>query len=436
VDVQVTVEERTGLSSVAALYAFFSGRRRLLAGLVLVLWAVSLAVLSTMRVDEDIRAMIPDEPSEAARQFRLLQQSPLSGKLLIQVSAGEGVSTSALLTAVDRLAQAMGPPRFRRVLTGPPVTPGGELIPFLTRSLPSLFTETDRSLVLELLEPERIRGRLEEILAGLRSPEGWAHRAFTRRDPLGLGLLTLEKLRHVSPIPEVRVVDGHFLSLDGRHALLIAETPVAMTDAERGGDLISGFDELAREALPAGVAAFLYGGHLYTVANAETVRSDLFLVLSVSSAALVLLFIAFIRSWNGLLLLLVPASTLLIAAAGTAAVCSPVSAVTLGFGAVLLGISIDFGIHVYFALRRFAPERAAEVTGRIAVPILFGGATTMAAFAVLLTSSISGQRQLGLFSLIGMASALALSLVALPQWIRPAATAAMARQRCPPPRTV
>ncbi len=403
----------------SALYTYFSSRRPLLAGMVLLLWAVSLAGVLYLKVDEDIGSMIPDEPSRAARHFRLLQQSPLSNKLLVQVSAAEGVSTASLIQAVDRLARAMEPPLFSRVLSGPPMRRGEGLLPFMIDALPCLFTRKDRDRAVEFLEPARVRTRLEGILHDLESPGGWAQRSLFRQDPLEFRILALEKLRRVSPIPQVRIVNGHFLSRDGRHALLIVETPVPMTDAEGAEELIAGFRGLAREALQPGVEAFLYGGHLYTAANAETVRKDLFLVLSVSSAALVLLFLVFVRSWNGLLILLVPASTLMVAAAGTALVYTPVSAVTLGFGAVLLSISIDFGIHVYFALRRSTRERAAAVTGRIAVPILFGGLTTTAAFGVLLFSSVPGQRQLGVFSLFGMAAALVLSLVALPHGVRP-----------------
>jgi predicted exporter len=417
------------------LFPFFSTRRRLLALLVALLWLASLAGLATLRVDEDIRSMIPRDPPELARQFELLQQSPLSGKVLVQVSAGEGTTTAELVRAADRLAREMGPPLFGRVMTGPPVEPGRGLLPFLIRALPGLFTERDRERAAGLLAPTRVRERLERILRDLRSPEGWATRAVHRRDPLGLRLLALGKLRHVSPIPEVRVEGGQFVSPDGRHALLVAETPVPMTDAEGGKALIDRFQALAG-ALPSNVDAFLYSGHLYTVANAETVREDLLLVLSASSAALLLLFLVFVRSWNGLLILLVPASTLLVASAGTGLVYEPVSAVTLGFGAVLLGISIDFGIHVYFALRRAVPGRAAEAAGRVAVPVLFGGITSMSAFGVLLLSRIPGQRQLGVFALIGLACALVLSLVALPHGVRPVRGGAGpgARPEAPRPR--
>jgi len=410
---------RVRASSVfSSLFDVFSTRRWVLAVFMGVLWIGGLAALQAMRVDEDIRSMIPEEPSEMARHFRFLQESPLSGKLLIHVAAAQGVSTGTLVRAADRLAGRMKPPLFSRVLTGPPVNRGQGLPDFLIHALPSLFTDKDRLRALELLAPDRVRGRLEHIRRSLVSPQGWGSREMETRDPLGLRLLALEKMRAVSPIPQVRILDGHFVSRDGRHALIVAETPVPMTDPEGGKALMEAFRALTRE-LPSSVEASLYSGHLYSVANAETVRRDLFLVLSLSSGALILLFLVFVRSINGILILLVPATTLLAAMAGTSLVYNPVSAVTLGFGAVLLGISIDFGIHVYFALRRSPRDRAAAVTGWVGVPVLFAGLTSMAAFSVLLFSTIPAQRQLGVFSLVGMVCALVLSVVVLPQWIRP-----------------
>ena len=51
-----------------------------------------------------------------------------------------------------------------------------------------------------------------------------------RRDPLDLRQLALDKLRFVNLVPQVRLDDNRFVSADGRSALLLAETPVAVTD--------------------------------------------------------------------------------------------------------------------------------------------------------------------------------------------------------------
>ncbi|MCA1796427.1 MAG: MMPL family transporter, partial [Geobacteraceae bacterium] len=90
----------------------------------------------------------------------------------------------------------------------------------------------------------------------------------------------------------------------------------------------------------------------------------------------------------------------------------------LGFGAVLLGITIDAALHVYFALRKGAGSVAQRLQA-VARPVRFGALTSMAAFAVLLGSDLPGQRQLAVFAISGIAIALILALVVLPHLVQP-----------------
>ena len=85
----------------------------------------------------------------------------------------------------------------------------------------------------------------------------------------------------------------------------------------------------------------------------------------------------------------------------------------MAFGAVLLGISDDYPILVYFAL--CSKERDPKAIVReVAHPVMFGGLTTIVTFAVMLLSTLPGQRQLAVFSMIGVAVSLIFSLIVLP----------------------
>ena len=55
------------------------------------------------------------------------------------------------------------------------------------------------------------------------------------------------------------------------------------------------------------------------------------------------LFAVFLRSLRALFVFLLPVSVVCLAALAVAALFATVSAITIGFGAVLLGITIDFG---------------------------------------------------------------------------------------------
>jgi predicted exporter len=157
-------------------------------------------------------------------------------------------------------------------------------------------------------------------------------------------------------------------------------------------------------------------GHRYSAANSETVNKDLIIVLSVSSLAILVLFLIYIRSWIMFVVFLVPASVIFISSVGVSLVYRTISAITMGFGSVILGVSVDFAVHVYFALRSGA-ESPGKTIKEVSRPVIFGGLTSLAAFSVLLFSNLPGQRQLAVFSLTGLGTALILCLVVLPQAI-------------------
>ena len=84
--------------------------------------------------------------------------------------------------------------------------------------------------------------------------------------------------------------------------------------------------------------------------------------------------------------------------------------------AVITGIAIDYGIHVYSAVR--VSGGRPESVKRVAKPIMVGALTTMGVFGGFLFSRVPGYRQLALFSICGISICLFYSLFILPQILR------------------
>ncbi len=400
----------------ATAYRYFSSRRRLLYWVTSVLILLSVIAFTGIRLEENIEAMLPDRGSRVAGDFALLQRAPFARKLVISLETdGEG-GNAVLVAAVDRLAAALDPALFANVVTGPESQMQGRLFNWLQDALPSILDATDLEAIAVGLDEEGVRQRLQENYEQLLAPEGMALKGLIRRDPLSIYLQGLKKLSHINMIPQMRLVDNHFVSAEGKSALLLAETPIAMTDSAGAETLLASFAEAVDKAIPGNISATLVAGHRYTLANAQAIQNDLWRILTGSMLALLVLFFCFLRSPRAGFVFLLPMAVVCISAVAVSWFFSPVSAVTLGFGAVLLGITVDFGLHVYFALRRggAAPE---AIVGELARPLLFGGLTTMAGFAVLLFSDLPGQRQLAVFSIAGIGTALLLSMLVLPHLI-------------------
>ncbi len=399
----------------ATCYRKLEGRRRwLLIGLLLLLLLCAVQ-LSQLRLEENISALLPDGNSQVALDFKLLQQAPFARKLVINISAADGIDSQQLLSASDALRAALPAELFHNAINGPGEQLGSRLLDQLGRYLPLLADGADLQRIEDQLAPEATRRHLQQDLAQLLQPQGIALKKQIRRDPLGFEALALQKLRYLNPVPEVRLEQGHFLSRNGHNSLILADTPIAITDSQGSRRLLEAFEQ-ARQLLPPGISAELVSGHPYTLANASTIQHDMSRVLLASGVGILLLFVLFLRCWRTLAVYLLPLFSFVLALLVVSLCYERVSGITVGFGAVLLGITIDFGLHVYFALRSGDAARA-ELLRAVSRPVLFGALTSLAAFAVLLRSELPGQRQLALFAMTGIAAAVLLALLVLPHFI-------------------
>ena len=399
----------------ATCYTYLQKRRGWLVLALLLLTVASGWNLSQLKVEESIVAMLPDGKSRVASDFQLLQRAPFARKLVIHIRAVAEVATEQLLAETGRFRDALPTELFNNPLSGPGEVKATPLFRELGSYLPLLVDAEDLRQIEKQLTPEHIDQSLATDLGQLLQPQGIALKEKIRRDPLDLQRLALQKLRYLNPLPGVRLEQGYFLSQDGRSSLILADTPVLITDAAGGRKLLDAFAQVQQQ-LPEGISADLISGHPYTLANAEAIQTDMRLVLLVSGIGVLLLFLFFLRRLQALAVYLLPLFSIAFALLVASQWFGQVSGITIGFGAVLLGITIDFGLHVYFALLHGSGSRA-ELLRAVSRPVLFGGMTTLAAFGVLLNSELPGQRQLAIFAMAGVVAALILALFVLPHFI-------------------
>jgi len=412
----------SGFDIFRRIYNLFARRRPVLFLAAAAIVIISVVSLRYIRISEDIRSMLPDNRKEFSLNFELLQRAPFTRKIVINLKDVSGDDVGSLINAADRLAEAMTPPFFTAVVTGPAVNQDMDIYNWLIRNLPNLATGQDLEEISANLTTEKIGEQLADDYNSLFSPEGWFLKGFVRSDPLNLKATGIKKLSSLNVIPGARLQDNHFVSADGKNVLMIAETGVDITDAEGAGEMLSRLNSLAEVIVPQGIEMSVLSTYNYTVANADTIKKDLFVVLSISSLSIILLFVFFLRTWKALLVLLISFSSFAVALFSVSMIFRTVSAITIGFGSVLLGLSDDLSLHVYFALRPGRlKDKTKDISGvmaEVSRPVLFGGVITICAFSLLMFSSLPGQRQLGAFSIIGVLASLAMSLILLPHMMQ------------------
>jgi len=289
----------------------------------------------------------------------------------------------------------------------------------LTSHRASLFSEKMAAATDLLLEQRSIEERLDDIRRQLVSfPDPVTARMF-RTDPLGLNQLLIGLIPSPNADAEgAHMVDGWLWSADGKHLLLAAEPTTTDLDSALSDELVAQVERTVLEARAEEDAEHVEVAHLsrFRAAqdNERMIKSDIGRTLWLSLAGIVLVLLLSFGADRRALLVFIPAVFGGAVAMGMLAlVYGRVSPMVVGCGSILLGISVDYGIHVIF-LASHTPGGNQEVLRETARPIFLASMTTSIALMSLLTSALPGHQQLGVFAASGVVAAAACSLVVLP----------------------
>ena len=271
------------------------------------------------------------------------------------------------------------------------------------------------SALAERFSVEGLVRSFEERLRGLASPMAPLEKKFLARDPTGEIVRLLERWQgELSGDRGPATRDGLWFSADEQRTLMMIELQSGGLDfagQERAVDAIERiFDEVATP----GSRLILSGPAVFAVETRDVIQRDA-RVLSLAAAALVgaFLFAAF-RSVALLLLVLAPLGCgALVGAAAVLLAFGDIHGVTLAFGITLIGVAVDYPIHFFSHLRdgRGDAERSIR---RIWPTLRLGVVSTVVAYAVLALSEYGGLRQIGLFTVVGL-----LTAAAVTRWVLP-----------------
>ena len=394
---------------------FVRRHRRVVVTVLLLLVVISIARLPRIGFDNNIERMLPASP-DVRRSIRFLRQSGISDKIVMSISLPTHCpETDRLITAADRLDDELRGDLITEVVTGVPHgNMVGELVELMTCA-PQLLDPADLDAMRHELTPEGIDRRIGATYRRLLTPGGGLMVNLLVADPIGIAGELLKELQRLSASfgYRVKVVRGHLLSEDERHALLILTTPVTLTDGFGSRALLKHIETCVTRS-PYGIEAIIVGGHRHTVSNEDVIRRDVKLICVFATLGFLLLFVAAFRDWRAGWVLLMPVSAIIVAIAVSSMFLGAVSYFIVGMSAVLVGIAIDYAIHVYIAKRSGGEGAVAS----IAKPISAGAFTTVSVFFAFFFSSVSGYTQLACFYIVGILACLALSLFLLPYLVK------------------
>ena len=388
------------------------GLRRLFAA---ALFAALLAafVVTRFQVSADITAFLPSSEDRSLAEFsRAIARGPLSRTMVLVLVTPDdpsAVAASRAFEAALREHSDVGP-HLESIEGGPPE--GFE------RALWELyhprrfgFLADDPKTARNRASDEALRSSAELLLRRLRHPGSSAIARLAPSDPF-LVLPDLFRRAQQAAGRQLRLVDGRFLAPDGSDAVLFLTTGASAFDSGVQKPLLNGIQSAfarVQVAMPDAKVLEQSGINRFAVRAEESIRADVQRITIFSCLGLGLLLWILFRGFRlvGLASIAVGMGVLA-GCALTLALFGRIHGVTLAFGASLIGVCVDYVIHFY-CHQSVAPSSDGPYAtlSRIWKAVATGAATTMVGFAALSASSLPGLREVGLFSLAGIAAALA-----------------------------
>jgi predicted exporter len=392
-------------------FQFARSHKRLLLIIVSGLTAAALVVLSFIRYEGRIDVMLPPD-QDVTRTMQFLRDSNLSDKVIISLALTDPAKDKKdLFIAADQLASSLRPPLFTKVMSGISLADAMEEFSVLQYA-PQILNEQELASLDSQITATVVSTKMKQLYLQSFRPESIFTSGFSRTDPLNIKAFLYAKLKALpaSMGYDVAVEDGHFVSRDGRHALLIAQTSVPMTDSQRSKELIRVLDaELSR--LPGFISADVIAGHLHTVSNEQVIGRDIKTASAIASIAFMVLFLVVFRDPRAFFVYIIPLIAVIWSIILATGIEGKLSYLVIGFGTAIAGISIDYGLLVYIAMKRGADESQMVSLAKL---LFIDAVTTVFSFLVLFFSAIQGYHQLSLFSMLCVILCLVLSLSVLP----------------------
>jgi predicted exporter len=209
-----------------------------------------------------------------------------------------------------------------------------------------------------------------------------------------------------------KLQDGIWVDAGGTHALMLAIIAENALDLTAQGEAVSTIEAVFADLTECqGLTLELAGPGYFAVASERQIKTET-MVLSIIASFLVALILALaFRSSSLVFLGLLPlASGILVGIVLVSSIFGFVHGITLGLGVTLLGVALDYPVHVYSHAQGSTNGRGLVIWSTLMLCMV----STALGYAALAWTNFDGLSQLGILTAIGLGVAALTSLYLLP----------------------
>ena len=284
--------------------------------------------------------------------------------------------------------------------------------------LPVYLSQSDYLSIDSLFTTEKVKQQLGWDYNKLVSPEGVALKGVIQNDPTGMSWLGIKKLQRLQVDEHFELYDGYVMTKDHRHIMLFINPLNPPNATGKKVVFLTGLDlvlDSLQQHFPK-VDAFYFGATATYTGNAVQVKADTILTLSITIVLLVLFIGFYFKKKRAPVVIMIPvlfgglfSLTVIYFIKGH------ISLVALGAASIVLGIAVNYSLHVYNHYRHLPDMR--DVIKDLAAPMTIGSFTTIGGFLCLVLVPSPLLNDMGLFAAFSLVGATLCSLIFLPHWI-------------------
>lgn len=384
--------------------------------------ALCLFFASKINFEEDINQIIPkNEKSDLTA--KVLKQLNFSDKIIVIIENKSHEDSFQLSETADIFLQKVEPlQKYIGSIQGKVNDHEiSETFDFVTRNLPLFLNENDYKEIERKLQKDSIARKVEDNYISLVSPTSLVTKEFIKKDPLGLTFLGIKKLNALNISKDFKLEDSYIVTKDGKNLLLFIEPKNKSNDTKTNEAFVDRLntikDDLNRQFKGKTEISY-FGSPVIAVANAKQIKKDIQNTVVISMTVLLVLLIYYFRNFFTPVIVFLPTVfSVLLALLVLYFIKDKISAISLSVGAILIGITIDYALHILTHYKH--NNNIEELYKEITQPIVLSSATTAASFLCLVFVRSEALKDLGLFAAITVILSSVSALIIVPQLYTP-----------------
>ena len=393
------------------IYEYFQKHRKYLWCGLGVISAVFIFLASWLKYDENIFDFLPEdkEYAESINIFSTLSES----QRIVMIF--EGSNPDTITNAIDEVGEYLPD-----AVTELDIDNFLERLQFVYEHMPYFLDDSDYAALNDKLNVDNIQQKLVSDKQIITTPGTSFLMPSIANDPLQL--VPISKIafgQYAVAQSSFASYDGYMMTSDYKMGFAFYDTPYGSMESSQNELLVDSLENICAkisEQHPS-VSVRLLGAPVISVANARCIKHDSILAVLLSLLLIIaLLLYAFPVKRDILLILFSIAFGWLGGMAVLAVVFDKVSVIVLGIGAVLIGISVNYPLHLLVHQRYTTSIR--QTLQEVIAPLTIGNVTTIAAFMALIPLKSSALCQLGVFAAADLACTILFCILFLPHFMQ------------------